>query len=98
MGMPGRARSRLKGDAGTLHQRWFGSLKERINPHRAGEPIRRTFDGRVRANSGDLHEETPLPDGLSGSPNALPLERKPGLWPAAQKRMLDDYDAALLRC
>ena len=40
MGMPGCPRTRLKGDAGALNERRIRSLKKRIDPYRAREPLR----------------------------------------------------------
>src|SRR5881396_3752588 len=49
------ARTRLERDARTGGACWSVCLKQRINTHRAGEPIARTFRGRLCANSFDFH-------------------------------------------
>jgi hypothetical protein len=53
--MPRGTRTRLERDAGPGNTRWFRDINQRINPHRAGEPICRPFTGRPRTNSLDLH-------------------------------------------
>ena len=45
MGMPSGTGARFEGDAGTRNKSGIGRLKERIDPHRAGEPVGRTFCG-----------------------------------------------------
>jgi hypothetical protein len=55
MRMPGRPRAGLKRDAGADRACRSDGLKQRVNAHRAGEPIRRTFPGRLRAASFDFH-------------------------------------------
>src|SRR6266446_4966859 len=53
--VPRGARTRLERDARTGGACWSVCLKQRINTHRAGEPIARTFGGRLCANSFDFH-------------------------------------------
>src|SRR5690348_10787771 len=55
MGVPRSARARLKSYAGALKKRRIGRLDKWINPHRPGEPFRRTFDRSLRTHSLDLH-------------------------------------------
>ena len=55
MRVPCRPRSRLEGYAGALNKRRIGRLKKRIDSHRAGEPVCRSFAGRLRACSFDFH-------------------------------------------
>src|ERR1043166_429906 len=62
MHMPSRPRSRLKSPAGALNECRIGRLKKRIDPHRASEPVCRSFAGRLRACPLDLHFETSFSD------------------------------------
>ena len=55
MRVPGSSRARLEGDAGALHECRVGSMKKRIDSHRASEPLRWSLRGRLRANSFDFH-------------------------------------------
>src|SRR5690348_3955152 len=55
MGVPRSARARLESYTGALKKRRIGRLDKWINPHRAGEPFRRTFDGSLRTRSLNLH-------------------------------------------
>src|SRR5205823_117268 len=55
MRMPRSPRTRLESDAGALNQCWIGRLKERIDTYRTGEPLCRSLDRRLRANSLDVH-------------------------------------------
>lgn len=55
VGVPCGPRARLEGDACTLNKRWIWCLEERIDPYRAGEPIGRSFGGRLRTVAFDLH-------------------------------------------
>ena len=47
MSMPCGTRTRLKRDTRADRARRWVWLKQRVNTHRAGEPIRRTFAGRL---------------------------------------------------
>ena len=47
MRMPRRAGARLERDTRARHPCRSGGLKQRINPHRASEPIGRTFVGSL---------------------------------------------------
>jgi hypothetical protein len=53
--MPGGPRAWLEGDMGALNQRGLRRLNQRIEAHRAGEPVGRSLCGRSRACSQDLH-------------------------------------------
>jgi hypothetical protein len=55
MRVPGRPRAGFKGYVGTLDKCRVRRLKQRINPHRAGEPVFRAFAGWLRACSFDFH-------------------------------------------
>src|SRR5580658_2606750 len=55
MDVPCGAGAWLESDTGPLHQRRVGRLKKRIDAYRAGEPLRRSLAGRLRANSLDVH-------------------------------------------
>src|SRR5579864_4864800 len=55
MRVPCGPRARLDGEAGALNARRLGRLEERIDPHGAGEPIRRSPGGGLRADSLDVH-------------------------------------------
>ena len=55
MRVPCRARARLERNAGADRACRSDWLKQRVNAHRAGEPIRRTFAGRLRTASFDFH-------------------------------------------
>src|SRR5271163_2904987 len=43
MRMPRGTGAGLEGDAGANNTRGIGRVKQRVNPHRAGEPIRRSL-------------------------------------------------------
>ena len=67
MRMPCGPRARFEGYAGTLYKCRIGCLKKRINPYRAGEPLCRSLDGSLRANSLDFHFLNPFSCNLGGS-------------------------------
>ena len=73
MRMPRSPRTRLESDAGALNQRRIRRLKQRIDTDRAGEPIRRSLDGSLRANSLDVHFRIVLHSGRSAAGH--PLQR-----------------------
>src|SRR5579871_837926 len=56
MGMPCRASTRFEGYAGAGDECGIRRLKQRIDPHRAGEPFGRSFRGSLRANSFDVQD------------------------------------------
>ncbi len=55
VGVPGGPGSRLEGDRGAGCARRSGGLEQRIDPHRAGEPVGRSSAGRAGTTSGDVH-------------------------------------------
>src|SRR5262249_31617516 len=59
MRMPRGASAWVEGDAGGSNPCWI-RLERRVDPYRAGEPVRRAFCGRLRANSFDIHICGPL--------------------------------------
>ena len=54
MSMPRGAGAGLEGDAGALDEGRFGRLEQRVNADCAGEPVRWTLGGCLRADSLDL--------------------------------------------
>src|SRR3954468_640831 len=67
MSVPGGARAGFECDMGTAYAGRVRRLKERIDADRSGEPLRRSFAGRLRATSLDLHNSTPWLCGLRRS-------------------------------
>src|SRR3989442_10682724 len=55
MRMPRRASARLERDAGAGRARWIGGLKQRIDPHGAGEPVGWTLARGLRTGAFDVH-------------------------------------------
>src|SRR5215469_83207 len=55
MGVPRGPSAGFERHAGPLNQGRIGRLKQGIDPHRAGEPIRGSLGGRLRAASFDFH-------------------------------------------
>src|SRR4051794_34715192 len=55
MRVPCGSRPRLKSYAGSLDKCRIRRLKKRVNAYRAGEPVRRSFAGRLGACSFDFH-------------------------------------------
>ena len=74
MGVPGRARAGLEGDASAGHARRVGRAEQRIDPHRAGEPVGRPLAGRLRTASLDLHCMPPFSWPQSSAPASMRLE------------------------
>jgi hypothetical protein len=71
MRMPRSTRSRFERHAGATNKRRIGSLKERINPHRAGKPLCRTFARRLRTAAFDLHRRHSNGEGRSARGRTL---------------------------
>ena len=59
MGVPRGARARLEGDAGAGDPGGIGRAEQRIDPHRAGETVLRTFAGGLGSYSLDVHLPSP---------------------------------------
>src|ERR1022692_5301941 len=51
VGMPGCPGAGLEGDAGAENTRRRGRVEQRVNAHRTGEILCRSFAGRLRASS-----------------------------------------------
>src|SRR5829696_4238179 len=60
MRVPGRASAGLEGDDPTPHARRPAALKPGVDPHRAGEILRRPPLGGLRAAARDLHSSHPV--------------------------------------
>src|ERR1019366_5544189 len=53
--VPGGPSARLERDTRTDDACWIGGFEQRVDAYRAGEILRRTFAGRLRATSFDVH-------------------------------------------
>ncbi|AAF84576.1 hypothetical protein XF_1767 [Xylella fastidiosa 9a5c] len=53
--VPGRARARLEGDGGAGHAGRRRRGVQRVDANRAGEPLDRSFDGRLRSSAFEFH-------------------------------------------
>jgi hypothetical protein len=60
MGMPCRSCAGFESLVSALNKRRIGRLEKRIDTYRGSEPLRRSFRGRLRANSFDVDICTPF--------------------------------------
>src|SRR5271170_6239676 len=71
--VPGGARAGLEGDESAGDAGWIWRTEQRVDPDRAGEPLRWSLAGRLRAAPLDLHQPLLLHTSppRSGSPRGL---------------------------